>query len=210
MVIGTDIAYLPLVLALNPDKNLVQQVQQPSDFIVIRDVKSREDLHKLSYYSNCIIISSTLFEEKWTEDEYLKQALEYRRVHFKSRKKTLTELKGLKGQEFVDALLRFMFTGELPLEEEDTVSLFETIGSLRFAEEYLKMIEKQPEPKVQASVFTFLQKTLNEANDSLYYRKKRQQFGTKLKANLVPALATYKRSDKSSLDFINLVVTLTR
>lgn len=208
MVVSVKKEYVTLVEALYPQYNKVDVVGQPSHFIVEFEVTSQEQLYKLESYEPCIVISSVIFDEKWTEEEFKQKALEFRRVNFKSRKKTLHELDGLQGDEFVEALLSFLYTGSTPLEETDVLPVLTSIGSASFVTLYLEAIQQYPESKLQAAILTFLQKVQVDM-ESLFYKKKALQIGSKLKVRLNKCLSEWVQSDQSSLAFINFIIKLT-
>lgn len=209
MVINIKEAYKPILFILFPSYTEVKEIQQPDSFIITRDVKTQMELYKLSSYKDCLILSNVLFEEQWDENKLMELALNFRRVNFKSRKKTLKELENLRDSEFCDALIQFTLTGELPLVEEDILPLLDSIGSMSFIETYLKTIKVVPERKVQAAILTFITKVRTNITDSLFYKKKALQFKNNLDKNLIQATREYQHSDKSSLAFVNYIVNLT-
>lgn len=207
MVINVKPTYLPLLYILYPQYNLVKEIQQPDNFIIVKDITSREDLYKVSKYSDCLIVSKTLFEAQWDEKELCKQALEFRRVNFKSRKKSLPEIETLRDTDFVEALTTFIMTGALPLQEEDIMSVLMSIGSASFAQEYLNSIQKYPEAKLRAAILTFLSKVLAGVSESLFYKRKVAQLQARLKANISTSLSHYNSSDKTSLAFVEFIIS---
>lgn len=209
MVISVDPLYKNIIFALYPSFTEVKEIQQPDNFIIQRDIKSQDELHKVSQFKDCIIISNVLFTERWTEKELCEKALEFRRVNFKSRKKTLSEIESLRGEEFCDALLQFIMTGDIPLQDVDIKPVLNAVGSAGFVELYLKAIEEYPERKLQAAILTFLTKLRLGSSDSLFYKKKTQQLGQVLERNINQAILEYTRSDRSSLAFVNFVMSAT-
>lgn len=209
MVINIKEAYKPILFVLFPSYTEVKEIQKPDSFIITRDVKTQMELHKLSQYKDCLVLSNVLFDEQWDEKKLIEMALEFRRVNFKSRKKTLHELEELRDSEFCDALITFTLTGELPLAEGDILPLLETVGSMMFVEKYFETIQQVPEKKVQAAILTFLTKVKTNMTDSLFYKKKALQFKANIEKNLITATRDYQQSDKSSLAFVNYIVNLT-
>lgn len=208
MVISIKPVYIPLLYILYPQYNPVKEIQQPDSFILIRDVTSREDFYKISKYPDCLVISKTLFGEQWDEKELCKQALEFRRVNFKSRKKSLPEIESLRDDDFTEALTNFIMTGILPLQEEDIMPVLTSIGSSSFAQVYLTSIQNYPEAKLRAAIMTFLSKIAVGTSESLFYKRKTIQLGSRLKSNLTKSISAYNNSDKSSLAFVEFIMSV--
>lgn len=209
MVIKIKPDYEDLLPLLFPDYDLVECIQQPTRFIVRRDIKSEFEKYQVLQFKECIIISNVIFEEEWNEERLCKEALEFRRKVYKSRKKTLPTIASLQGQEFFQALKEFITTGQEPITEESSIEFLSSVGSRSFTSEYLKLITKVPEAKVRAAVLTFLSKIRSNSVETIFYKKKHQQLSNPLNRNFVRAVQNYNRTDKSSLAFCNFIVELT-
>lgn len=209
MVIKIKSEYKELLYLLFPDYDLVESIQQPEKFIVERDIKSEFEKYQVSQFKDCIVISNVIFEEEWNEERLCKEALEFRRKAFKSRKKTLSSIVSLQGQDFVQALKDFITTGQEPLGEEQTIEILSSVGSRAFTQDYMNLIQKMPEAKVRAAVMTFLSKLRSGSVESIFYKKKSQQLLAPITRNFTRAVQNYNRTEKDSLAFCNFVVELT-
>lgn len=209
MVIKIKPEYKELLYLLFPDYDLVESIQQPEKFIVERDIKSEFEKYQVSQFKDCIVVSNVIFEEEWNEERLCKEALDFRRKTFKSRKKTLPSIASLQGQDFVQALKDFITTGQEPLDEEQTIEILSSVGSRAFTQDYMNLIQKMPEAKVRAAVMTFLSKLRSGAVESIFYKKKSQQLLAPITRNFTRAIQNYNRTEKDSLAFCNFVVELT-
>lgn len=204
--------YIPLLLFLYPSYSLLDKLVQNNNFIIVKDITSPAKKNTLDFrYEDCIFISSKVFDENWTEDVLKEKFLEFARVRFKSRKKTLkiTET----GNEFVEAIKQLIFVNPLQEEFNDTevVSLFSEFGSANFSKAYFKCLKTHPFPVVRSALMTFIQKVIiGEA--SIFYRKKNMLFGEKIKHNFLKALTSYqlRPQDNDGLSFLKFIKDLTK
>lgn len=204
--------YIPLLLFLYPSYSLLDKLVQNNNFIIVKDITSPAEKNTLDFrYEDCIFISSKVFDENWTEDVLKEKFLEFARVRFKSRKKTLkiTET----GNEFVEAIKQLIFVN--PLQEElndnEVVFLFSEFGSANFSKAYFRCLATHPFPVVRSALMTFIQKVIiGEA--SIFYRKKNMLFGEKIKHNFLKALTSYqlRPQDNDGLSFLKFIKDLTK
>jgi hypothetical protein len=153
------------------------------DFIINKDIKSRTEREYLDVrFNNCLVISTMLFDEFWNEEVLEQKALEFARVHFKSRKKTISIDHD---DNFIENLLNFMFLQNDEEESKEIFRLFDSFGSKTFNSVFLELSTEVPVPVLIASFNTFIYKILNVSNQTVYYKKKSLLFGEKIKANLI-------------------------
>ena len=171
----------------------------------------KDELRKVrENYQNAIIISTKLYDELWDDEVLREKALEFRRVNFKTRKRTLADIPSEDPQFFIDNLISFMFTGEYNfIEDEGIMELFQSYGSLQFSDLFMKKVQEYPLSKVVASMFTFLSKVNNDST-TVFYKRKYQALGTKIEANFINAFDYLKRynnhDELSYLAFFQMLV----
>lgn len=176
-----------LLSFLYPEYSITDSASVVNKFIVHRQVKSLSERETLNhYYDQGIFISSQIFDEIWDENKLKELCIEYARVHFKSRKKTLLT----SSETFVQDCVNFMFGITSEVDETDILELFDTVGSKSFPVKFFNMCESVPYSKLFSALLTFTSK-LNVDTTSAYYKKKYLNFGPLIKKNLMKSIDTY-------------------
>lgn len=210
-LINIEPQYERILSFLYPSYSLEENFGKYEKFILKKDIGTPNDLRKVrENYQNAIIISTKLYDELWDDEVLRDKALEFRRVNFKSRKRTLSDIPSDDPQFFIDNLISFMFTGEYDfIEDEGIMELFQAFGSLQFSDLFMKKVQQYPLTKVVASMFTFLSK-VNENSTTVFYKRKYQALGTKLNHNFLEAFDYLKRHNNydelSYLMFFQMLV----
>lgn len=210
-LINIEPQYERILTFLYPSYAIEEQFGKYEKFIIKRDIGSPNELRKVrENYQNAIIISTKLYDELWDDEVLREKALEFRRVNFKTRKRTLADISSEDPQFFIDNLISFMFTGEYNfIEDEGIMELFQSYGSLQFSDLFMKKVQEYPLSKVVASMFTFLSKVNNDST-TVFYKRKYQALGTKIEANFINAFDYLKRynnhDELSYLAFFQMLV----
>lgn len=182
-----------------------------SRFILRKDINTKGEREMADYYySDAVIISSRIFDELWDENKIKEEAIAFMRRTFKSRRKVIPTL-ATEGPDFLDEVIRFMFTEQSVAEDESTImELFNRFGSSTFATEYFKLCDQLSVPQVRAAMFTFLSKLVSDT-DSIFYKKKQQVYLAKVKQNYPKAYQAYTLRDKDpqGLSFLKFLMDLT-
>lgn len=204
-VINLDKEYLSLLGFFYPSYSILQPGDgMVSNFIVVKDVKSKAERDTLDYYySNGIVVSTQIFDEVWDENKLKEEAIAFMHRTFKSRKKTVP-IKDLKGYDFVEALIKFMFTEQPPVQESSEVlELFSKFGSKSFDPLFVKLCAEVSVPQITAAMFTFLNKICRDTN-SIFYKKKQQVYFPKIKKNFQKAYNhfRFREKDRYGLSFL--------
>lgn len=210
-IVSVKREYIPLLLVLYPDYEYVTSGPANRKFIMEKEVADPATKNRINYlYNDCIIVSNKLFDELWDEEVLKQKAVEFARVRFKSRKRTLQTI-ATEGSPFVEEVKNFIFNPGVEDEEntESVLKLFDLYGSAAFSEYYLKLLESQPFPKIRASLVTFIQKVII-GESSIYYRKKNAVLGDKLKNNFYKAYSSYRERNGGSkeLSFLKFLTDL--
>lgn len=203
--------YIPLLLFLFPEYSLVDKLVQNNKFIILKDIESPSEKNMMDFrYEDCVFVSHKVFDENWTEDILKEKFLEFARVRFKSRKKTL-KISNV-GSEFVDDIKNLIFVNPQLEDSEDTevIALFSEFGSSNFSKNYFHVLKTHPFPVVRSALMTFIQKVII-GESSIFYRKKNMLFGDKIKKNFLKALTNYqlRPQDSQGLSFLKFVKDLT-
>lgn len=210
-LINIEPQYERILTFLYPSYAIEEQFGKYEKFIIKRDIGSPNELRKVrENYQNAIIISTKLYDELWDDEVLREKALEFRRVNFKTRKRTLADIPSEDPQFFIDNLISFMFTGEYNfIEDEGIMELFQSYGSLQFSDLFMKKVQEYSLSKVVASMFTFLSKVNNDST-TVFYKRKYQALGTKIEANFINAFDYLKRynnhDELSYLAFFQMLV----
>lgn len=164
------------------------------NFILQYDVTSQRELILIEgSYTNYIIISHKIYKEDWDDEKLKELALEFRRIHFKSRKRTLAEIES-GNPDFNSQLKQFLFYGTTPIEEtSEVLELFSSFGTMKFTEQFIRVCEVHPPPAVVAAMFTFLTKVFSE-NANLFYKKKFMALSSKVKDNYLQSYDILRRN----------------
>lgn len=211
-IINIDQAYERLLPFLYPSYSIETTLQKFNKFILKKDITNPVDMRILNEnYEDCVVISSKLYSEFWDEDKIRELALEFRRVNFKTRKRTLADLSSEDSTIFIDNIISFMFTGEYDfIEDEGIMELFNSYGSLKFSDLFLQKCEIYPPSKVIASMMTFISK-INDSATTAFYMKKNSVLGPKIKDNFIEALDYVKTyPDMNNLHFLTFFQMLVR
>lgn len=208
-VISIKPEYVRFLLFLYPTYTFTQSGNVVNKFITCRDIKSPAEMNSVKYhYSDAVIVSSQLYDEVWDEEVLKNKCVEYARVHFKSRKKSVPVV-ATEGDEFIDELIKFMFGGMSFSDEGSIFELFNSFGSKAFDEQYIKYLETHPFPPLKAAMLTFISKVISDST-SIYYKKKFMQYGSKIKINFIRAYDSYivRGDDIYGLSFLKFLKDL--
>ena len=97
-------------------------------------------------------------------------------------------------------------------EEVTIYNLYkETVGSVKdLLKVYYQLLQIYPHPVIEASFYTFLQRSLDIENQEVSpgYKKLLKSFYSKSSNKIKPALYNYAQSSQTELDFINLLLSL--
>lgn len=211
-IINIDPVYERLLPFLYPSYSIETALQKFNKFILKKDITNPVDMRILrDNYEDCVVISTKLYDEFWDEEKIREKALEFRRVNFKTRKRTLADLSSDDQVSFIDNILSFMFTGEYDfVEDEGIMELFNSYGSLKFSDLFMQKCEIYPPSKVIASMMTFLSK-VNDSATTAFYMKKNSVLGSKIKENFTEALEYLKTyPDINNLHFLTFFQMLVR
>ena len=142
----------------------------------------------------------------WDEEKIKQECLEFSRIRFKNRKKTLNTTR----ETFIKDCIDFIF-GIPNIEEDSEINeLFESFGSGMFPSKFFKISERIPHQQVFASMITFISKIRKDTN-SAFYRKKAMLFEDKINKNIYDALDNYDMGikDQMGVQECNLLMSLT-
>lgn len=193
-VININPEYERILTFLYPTYAFTDSPAVLSKFITHRDIKSKRERESLDIrFDDCIFISSQIFDEVWDEDMIKEKAIEFARLHFKSRKKTIPQCT----DNFIDDVINFMFGVSSEEETSLIYELFEAFGSVSFVKEYFQKSKQVPIPVLNSALNTFITKVIN-SDTSVYYKKKNLIYGGKIKANLESALSSFLLREKDS------------
>jgi hypothetical protein len=187
-VINIEPCYERLLGFLYPKYSFEVQLAKPQYFILRKDIGSPSEMRVVKeLYSDCVVISTKLYDELWDREVLKQKAIDFARRHFSCRKRTLSEIVTEDATEFCDQLIKFMFTGTVDvMEEEDILELFNAFGSVSFTDVFMKSCSKNGADLTFSSVMTFISKISPDAT-SVFYKKKYQALGLKIKKNLMDA-----------------------
>lgn len=203
-IINIDPVHERILPFLYPNYSIEETLQKFDKFIVHRDVTSPSDKMRIEgNYDDCIIISNKIYNEYWDADVLKQKALDFARINFRSRKRSLNDLSTEDPQLFIDNLISFMFTGEFDFVEEETiVELFNVYGSQKFNDMFMQKLQQYPAQKVIASMMTFITKVLNPGN-SVFYKRKCSVLSEKIKYNFKSAFTYLKyHEDLNNLHYL--------
>lgn len=181
---------------LYPTYSVVSAPSVFSHFILRMNIKQRSDREALDYqYSDCVIISKQIFDELWSEQEIIREVLDFARRVMGSRKRTFRPIHK-DGSEFIDECIQFMFSGVGGEDDESSavMELFDSYGSASFVPKYLALCSTESTNKVSRSMETFVLKVL-QGSDSRYYQRAAMRLRGALQPNLVSAV--------ESLQYVN-------
>lgn len=195
---------------LYPSYEFVTTTNVNSKFILEYDICDQATKNKFDFrYNDAIIISNRLFDELWNEDKLKEKVIEFARVRFKSRRRTIKTI-DTEGSDFVEELKAFAFLqSDVEEVESPIINLFNLYGSSAFYPAYMQVLEKEPFPKVRAALITFIQKVII-GESSLFYRKKNKVLGSKIKSNFLKAYSSYREMEKDQygLSFLKFLKDL--
>lgn len=139
----------------------------------------------------------------------------YERKGKKLNNPTLHFLEGLTDKDLWSALKIFLQVGKLPYEVKRDASIYKLFDS--FSEStpatlrvLFDLIDSYPLPILESSLLTFLERVTHNLNDSvsntygLLISNTKKKFGK----NIKPSLVQYCKSNKTELDFINLILSI--
>lgn len=194
-VININKEYEPILGFLYPQYSFVDNLFKFKNFIIHKDIKTKNDRDRLNFqYENCVFISTQIFDEVWTPDVIKERVLQFAKDHFGSRKKVLKTLNS-EGSAFLDECIQFMYTGRSFEEQEESIdSLFRSYGSQTFFREFLLRCGDAGVNSTVRSMETFIAKVLSET-ESLYYKRAKMRLETPLRQNLVIPLQEYDMMD---------------
>lgn len=211
-IVACEPVYERLIFFLFPDYSVETVLAKPEKFILKRDVTGPNDRNILENYDNFIILSTKLYDETWDREFFKNAALDFRRKHFKTRKRVLTELDSLEPEEFCDNLISFMFTDQFNIvPEEEIMDLFNSYGSVSFIQTFLDKSKTIPVPKLVSTMYTFLSKVMSDTS-TIFYKKKYQAYGEKIKRNYLQSLDNFIvcEDDNFGLKYIQFFMSLVK
>lgn len=192
---------------LFPEYTITDSAAVTSKFITHRTVKSKAEREALDWqYADCIFISTQIFDEVWDEEKIKQECIEFSRLRFKNRKKTINTTK----EAFAHDCINFIF-GVSNIEEESAITeLFDSFGSQAFPQKFFKLCEELSYQQVVAAMITFISK-IKKDSTSVFYKKKAMLLEDKLNSNMLTAIDAYNlgiNADNGVLEcslFMNLV-----
>ena len=177
---------------LYPTYTITDSPAVTSKFITHRKITSKVQRDALNYmYTDCVFISTQIFDEVWNEEKIVNECIDFARVHFKSRKTKFTPSK----DNFIEDCKNFLVGTLIEEEESPVFKLFDLVGSNSFIKEYFQLIETVPYQQVFAALTTFISK-LDKNSPSLFYKKKAFVLKDKVDARLLKAIDNYNLSLK--------------
>lgn len=191
---------------LYPNYAITDSLSVTSKFITHRNVKSKIEREALDlYYTDGVFISSQIFDEIWDEDKIKQECIEFSRLKFKNRKKTIIT----SSDTFIQDCVNFIFQSSSEEEDLAITKLFDSFGSAEFISQFVLLSEKIPYQKLTASMITFLSKIKSDSN-SAFYKKKALLYEKKINDNMLSALDNYNNSnrDESGLNECSFFVQL--
>lgn len=209
-VINIEKSFEPILLFLFPQYSWEEQLVRYDKFIVHKEISSPNQMRQVKEnHENGIVISEKLYDELWDADKLRELALDFRRNHFGTRKRQLSDLSADDSELFINNLVSFMFTGEYDfIEDEGIMDLFNSYGTAQFSDIFMDKIEKYHPDKVIASMMTFISKIMS-SEGSVFYKRKNQALWSKVRVNFIKSFDYLKSSNKDSLNylmFFNLLV----
>ena len=129
-IINIKPEHIRILPFLFPTYSIISDFSKLNRFIAVKDINSKRELDDFDFYhEDCVVVSTRLYREFWDEDKLKELAINFARVNFKCRKRLLTEIDNER-PDFVDALISFMFTGEIDtISEEEIMDLFHLLIS---------------------------------------------------------------------------------
>lgn len=187
--------YEPILWFIFPSYSIIGpgEPMKSTRFIVHRDVETQQDLANLRYfYDDAIIISRRLFDEIWDKQKCEDMVVDYahRVLHSRKKKVKYPDEKPTP-EETLQSWMNFLFGGSEELYSAPITELFECFGSKSFAQKYIEVTSATPVPVVNAALYTFVSKVINDPSTT-YYLRKNQQYGAKVKANVRKAIEQSK------------------
>lgn len=182
-------SYVRLLGFLYPSYSILPDgcLSVSSGFIVRYDVVDRSVRERLDYmYSDCVFVSSRIFDEMMDESALIREVLGFRRRVFGSRVRSFRPLVS-EGDGFVDCCIRFMFTGEGGDDDEDSglLSLWDSYGSRSFMSGFIRACGYRGSSVLCRSMDTFVLKVCRGGSDSVYYRRASMRLGGLLRGCMV-------------------------
>jgi len=213
LVINIKDDLFDIIPFLYPNLSIEHELRKSDRFILKMDIRSKKDMMNLEdRFDDYVVISKVLYNENWDEAKIIEQLIEFSRVRFKCRKRTLPELLTLEGHEFIDRAKQFMFEGSLNQEEEESIlELFNLFGQAKFIERFLQMAETIPVQKLVSSINTFVTKVAaGRDSSSLFYKKKAIVLDTKIISNYKKAIENfnYSHRDPHGLNYLKFYIDL--
>lgn len=196
-VINIHPDYERLLLFFYPTYSYTDQMNAVSHFIAHKDLHTRMEREMMEYhYTDCVIISKQIFDAYWDEEVLKAKALAFAQTHLKCRKRIVRISPELKGTDFCDALISWMFTGEEVVSEESAITtLFDQFGSKLFTSHFLELAKTTSPNVLVAAMLTFATKVLSDTS-SIYYKRKQLVFADKIRANFSKAMSSLKLRPK--------------
>ena len=190
-IISIKPEYERILLFLYPTYSYTDSKFVISNFIIKKDIKSKAEQNMIEYHlSDGIIISNQIFDEIYDENKLKELALNFARVHFKSRKRTLTTV-AKDGSEFIDELINFMFFQSTDEGDDSKIlDLFNSYGSFKFSSLFMKMCYLGNKRAVVNSMNTFISKILQDTS-SIFYKRKKMIFEKKIRSNFLSAYDSF-------------------
>lgn len=179
--------YMRMLLFLYPEYSLVSTPTVRSHFITVQDITSRSMRESLDYdYSDCIFVSSKVFDELWDETLIRRDVLQVAQRRFGSRRRTLVTV-STEGASFIDECISFLYGLDADSEDAGVLELLESLGTHSFMERYMQACVVCGVGRVSRSVNTYISKVMGNAS-SLYYRRARLRLGSVLRDNVEGAV----------------------
>ena len=206
-IINIQKEYEDVLYFLYPDYSMSRSV----DFCVFtEDIKEHERLeYYRGAYSNAVIISRVLYDELWDVEKISDKVLNFRRVHFGCRKKSLK----LSQDKLVEEAVEFIVSGKSPdesVEDTKTIDLFNSFGTRDFPYRFFTLSKTVPVPILVRTMLTFMTKVLTSG--SSFYARFNRAYAKRMRGNLDEALRFYSETEKDSygLYFVMFCELLTK
>lgn len=186
---------------------LDEECYSASGFITHRDIESKAEREMLDFkYSDCVIISQKIFDEMWDEKLIAEKALEFSKVTFKNRKKSIK----YETETFVDDIINGIFMVNSDEEEAKVSELFNLIGSAQLLPAMMQLSKSMPIQKINSAILTFISKIDKDAV-SPNFKRAYIRFGSKLDKNKMKAISemSYRgKKDEFGLSTLKLIQDL--
>lgn len=200
-VINIPTAYECILPFLFPTYSICDPCYANSNFITHRDITSKTEREQIDIeYSDCVFISHKIFDEMWDEATIAKYALEFSKVHFKNRRKSIP----YDSKTFIEDILNGMFGITSETEDAKISELFKLIGSSQLIPAIMQLSTEIPMQKIISAILTYISK-IDKDSPNVIYKRAYIRFGGKLERNKMQALTEYTyRKDTSDPELSQL------